>query len=74
VRHSNRAFPSEKAAVQPALRAVGGFVHRIVTIPPGEIYLLGDFFEVGRGGAALPRLQIARLRADGTPDPTFDPH
>lgn len=50
-----------------------GFVDRIVTTGNGEIYLLGDFVDVGRGPAALPRTGIARLRADGAPDATFDP-
>ncbi|HVY65866.1 MAG TPA: delta-60 repeat domain-containing protein [Gammaproteobacteria bacterium] len=40
----------------------------------GEVYLAGDFTQIGSGTAALPRYRIARLRADGTPDPAFDPH
>jgi uncharacterized delta-60 repeat protein len=54
--------------------AVTGSVRRMLTNSDGDIYLLGDFYDVGPAADALPRYQIARLGADGTPDPTFDPH
>jgi uncharacterized delta-60 repeat protein len=54
--------------------ALNGFVRRMVAGPAGTIYLIGDFMDVGAGASRLPRYQIARLRADGTPDPAFDPH
>jgi hypothetical protein len=53
--------------------AVNGFIHRIVASREGQVYLLGDFSDVGAEADRLPRYQIARLRPDGTPDPGFDP-
>jgi uncharacterized delta-60 repeat protein len=53
--------------------AVNGFIHRIVTSPGGQIYLLGDFMDVGARTDRVARYQIARLHSDGTLDPTFDP-
>jgi hypothetical protein len=50
-----------------------GFVSQIVPLESGEIYLLGDFYDVSARGVRLERSQIARLLADGTPDATFDP-
>jgi len=52
---------------------VNGFVHRIVESADGSIYVLGDFVAVGARANELPRYGIARLRPDGTPDPSFDP-
>jgi uncharacterized delta-60 repeat protein len=52
---------------------VHGSVTQIVEGGAGEIYLIGDFYDVGRGTAALRRYQIARLRPDGAPDELFDP-
>jgi uncharacterized delta-60 repeat protein len=52
---------------------VRGFVTRIVVDVGGEIHLLGDFMDVGVGKTALPRYQIARFTADGSPDAAFDP-
>jgi uncharacterized delta-60 repeat protein len=70
---------SASGLVEPGFGARGsvaatGSVRRMLTSPDGDIYLLGDFYDVGPGAAALPRYQIARLGADGAPDPTFDPH
>jgi Domain of unknown function (DUF5122) beta-propeller len=53
--------------------AVNGFISRIVTGREGEIYPAGDFLDVGSEPKRLPRYQIARLRPDGAPDPSFDP-
>src|SRR6185436_20538749 len=47
----------------------GGFVHltgsasHVVAAPDGDIYLIGDFYDVSARGGRLERYQIARLLA-----------
>lgn len=56
--------PSLGAALAP-----NGVVHALVKAADGTVYVGGEFTSIG----ALPRRGVARLFADGRPDPVFDP-
>src|SRR5262249_27806860 len=83
----NRIMPDSKVATaativgnpNPALDgfdpSANGLVRTIVMQPDGKILIGGDFSALAPNGAAsVTRNCIARLNADGTVDPTFDPN
>jgi uncharacterized delta-60 repeat protein len=50
-----------------------GFVFQIVVQPDGRLVIGGGFTIVGNAPGYVPRGHLARLNADGTFDPGFDP-
>jgi uncharacterized delta-60 repeat protein len=51
-----------------------GEVFSVAVLPDGKILVAGFFTTIGGGGSgATPRRGFARLNADGSVDPTFDP-
>ena len=58
--------PTFNAAIQDSLR---GSVERIIVQPDGKLLVVGNFTVAGN----TARSNIARLNADGSVDPTFNP-
>jgi uncharacterized delta-60 repeat protein len=68
-----RLLPS--GAIDPSFNpGANGAVWTIAIRPDGDIIVGGGFTMIGGGGSGtIPRRYVARLRADGTVDPVFNP-
>lgn len=64
---------SQPGSVDPAFNASGGGpnngLHSLLVLPDRRVLVGGSFTQIGD----TPRARIARLNADGTLDPSFDP-
>lgn len=70
------ALPARAATVDDGFNPnVNGPVFAVVPQPDGQILIAGAFTTITpRNGTAITRNNIARLKADGTVDATFDPN